>query len=130
MRKFTDISDDTDSSQDYGPALTPEAAETENIGLAVKLAGKQLRDGTASSQVIVHYLKLGTLERELEVERMKKENALLEAKTKSIKDSARNSEIAKEALEAFKKYTGAFASTDEVIDDGYVVDPNLQRNDR
>ena len=45
------------------PALTPEARENQLVSLAVDLAEKQLREGTASSQVITHYLKLGSTKR-------------------------------------------------------------------
>ena len=41
------------------PALSPEARENQLIDLAVNLAEQQLLDGTASSQVITHFLKLG-----------------------------------------------------------------------
>ena len=62
-------------------ALDPEARENQMISLAENLAEKQLMDGTASSQVITHYLKLGTAKYKLELERTKQENALLQAKT-------------------------------------------------
>lgn len=94
------------------PALTSETAESEMIALARNEAKRQLLNHTASSQVIVHYLRLGTVERQLELERMRRENDLLEAKTASIKDSARSSESSERALEAFKRYSGNFQSED------------------
>ena len=94
------------------PALTLEGSETENIALAINEAKRQLKNHTASSQVIVHYLKLGTAERQLELERMRRENDLLEAKAQSIRDSARSSESAEKALAAFKRYSGNFESED------------------
>ena len=48
------------------PALTPEARENQLISLASDLAEKQLREGTASSQVITHYLKLGSTKERIE----------------------------------------------------------------
>ena len=56
------------------PALSPEARENQMISLAVDLAEKQLIEGTASSQVITHFLKLGTTKAELEKEKLRKEN--------------------------------------------------------
>lgn len=94
------------------PALTLEASESENIALAINEAKRQLLNHTASSQVIVHYLRLGTMERELELEKMRRENELLDAKTKSLRDSARSSESSERALEAFKRYSGNFQSCD------------------
>ena len=75
------------------PAKTPEGREQQMISLAVDLAEEQLRNGTASSQVIVHYLKLASTREKLEQEKIRHENAMLEAKTKAYE----NSEDVKEA---------------------------------
>lgn len=118
--------DKTNENLKSRPALTLEASETENIALAINEAKRQLRNHTASSQVIVHYLRLGTVERELELEKMRRENELLEAKTKSIRDSARSSESSERALAAFKRYSGNFSTSDDEIDIyGGNHDPNL-----
>ena len=45
------------SSKGSRPALTREARENQLIDLAIDQVEKQLREGTASSQVLVHYLK-------------------------------------------------------------------------
>lgn len=88
------------------PAITPEARENQMISLAVDLAEKQLREGTASSQVITHFLKLGTTKAELEKEKLKNENRLLEAKTKAIDSSEEMKELYTKAIEAMKIYAG------------------------
>ena len=108
--------DKTNENLKSRPALTLVASETENIALAINEAKRQLMNHTASSQVIVHYLRLGTVERELELEKMRRENELLEAKTKSIRDSARSSESSERALAAFKRYSGNFSVSDADID--------------
>ena len=69
------------------PAITPEARENQLISLAVDLAERQLREGTASSQVITHYLKLGSTREKLERERLEEENKLLRAKYKAIENA-------------------------------------------
>ena len=71
------------------PALTPEARENQMIALAVDLAEKQLLEGTASSQVITHYLKLGTTKEKLEREILEKQKALIEAKTENLQSAKR-----------------------------------------
>lgn len=96
----------TDASRKIRPALTPEARENQMISLAVDLAEKQLIEGTASSQVITHYLKLGTMNHKLELEKLKKENELLSAKTEAIQSSARMEELYLEALKAMSDYRG------------------------
>ena len=88
------------------PALTPEARENQLISLAVDLAEEQLRDKTASSQVITHFLKLGTTKAELEKEKLAKENELLSAKTESIESQKRIEELYAEALNAMRRYNG------------------------
>jgi hypothetical protein len=88
------------------PALTPEARENQLIDLAINLAEKQLEEGTASSQVITHYLKLGCMRERLEREKLKKENELLEAKTEAIKTSKRTEELYADAIAAMKLYGG------------------------
>ena len=75
------------------PALTPEARENQMIALAVDLAEKQLLEGTASSQVITHYLKLGTTKEKLEREILEKQKALIEAKTENLQSAKRIEEI-------------------------------------
>lgn len=94
------------SSKRMRPALTPEARENQLISLAVDLAEEQLRDKTASSQVITHFLKLGTTKAELEKEKLAKENELLRAKTESIESQKRIEELYAEALNAMRRYNG------------------------
>lgn len=88
------------------PALTPEAREKQMISLAVDEAERQMREGTASSQIIVHYLKLGTTFAELEKEKLKKENELLNAKTEALQSAKRVEELYKDALNAMRRYSG------------------------
>lgn len=88
------------------PALSPEARENQMIALAVDLAEQQLRDGTASSQVITHFLKLGTTRAELEKEKLRNENEVLKAKAKSIESSEENKILYENALKAMRNYAG------------------------
>ena len=69
MTKKVKLPSDTPKKKEIRPALTPEARENQMIDLAVNLAEQQLRDGTAKSQVIVHFLKLGTQRAKLEQEK-------------------------------------------------------------
>lgn len=88
------------------PALTPESRENQLIALSVDLAEKQLREGTASSQVITHFLKLGSTKNQLELEKIRHENALLEAKTQSLQSAKRVEELYENALNAMRDYSG------------------------
>lgn len=88
------------------PALSPEARESQLISLAVDLAEQQLLDGTASSQVITHFLKLGTSRAELEKEKLKKENAVLDAKAKAYQSGEEMKELYENAIKAMRDYGG------------------------
>lgn len=88
------------------PARTPQERENQLVSLAMDRAEQQMRDGTASSQVITHFLKLGTIQHEMELEKLKQENALLEAKISAIKSAESQEKIYAEAIEAMKKYRG------------------------
>lgn len=96
----------SDELKPMRPALHPEARENQMIALAVDLAEKQLRDGTASSQVITHFLKLATNKDKLEQEIMIEQKKLLEAKTESFKSAKRVEELYADALKAMRTYTG------------------------
>ncbi len=98
------------------PTLSPEAQESRLISLSMDAAESQLLDGTASSQIIVHFLKLGTVKAELECEKLRKENALLEAKKSHIESMERSEELFKKALSAFSKYQGR-TDVDEEYDE-------------
>lgn len=88
------------------PAISPEGRENQMIALAVDLAEKQLRDGTASSQVITHYLKLGATVAKLDVQLKMKELELMQAKTDNLKSVKRSEELMEEAIKAFRRYNG------------------------
>lgn len=94
------------------PALTPEARENQMISLAVDLAEQQLREGTASSQVITHYLKLGSVREKLERERLEEENKLLKAKTENLQSMKRMEDLYADAIAAMKNYSGNGDSDD------------------
>jgi len=96
----------SDNTKKMRPALTPEARENQMIYLAVDLAEKQLREGTASSQVITHFLKLASGKDKLEREILEKQKELLEAKTQYIHSSKKTEELYSNALKAMRKYSG------------------------
>ncbi len=86
------------------PAVTPEARENQMIELATRLAEQQLREGTASSQVITHYLKLGSTRERLEKEIMEKQRELISAKTEAIQSAKKVEELYDAAMSALTTY--------------------------
>jgi hypothetical protein len=103
---------DSGPTKKIRPALTPESEETQMIALALNLAKEQILNGTASSQVITHFLKLGTERARLEKEKLIKENKLLEVKASDIENRARSDELFEQAIEAMKRYSGNGDSDD------------------
>lgn len=85
---------------------TQESMENEIIAAAMNTAYEQILNGTASSQVITHFLKLGTEKARLEKEKLIHENALLQSKKDAIDSSIRQSELFDEAIAAMKLYSG------------------------
>ena len=96
------------------PARSLEARENQMISLAVDLAEQQLRDGTASSQVITHYLKLGSTKERLEKEKLIQENKVLKAKAEAYTSSKETAELYKNALDAMRRYSGNTKDMDPV----------------
>jgi hypothetical protein len=113
MPKGKKAASSSDSSSPLRPPVSLEAQENLMISLAVQCAEKQLRDGTASSQVITHYLKLGSSEERIKRRILEKEEALIEAKTKNLNSNSEAKELYNKALVAFKKYSGAGDDGDE-----------------
>ena len=93
-------------ARDRAPATTPEGRENQLIAAAVNLAEKQLLKGTASSQVITHYLKLGSTKEVLEKQMLAKQVELITAKTEAIKSGKKTEELYKNALNAMRRYSG------------------------
>lgn len=87
-------------------ARTPELREQQLSAAAYDLAEKQIAAGTASAQVITHFLKAGSNREQLEQERMRNEIALMEAKRDAMASAARVEELYLGALNAMRSYQG------------------------
>lgn len=88
------------------PATTPEARENQLIVRAERLAERQLEDGTASAQVITHYLKLGSTRERLEQTRIAGEVELQKAKIEAMASHQRMEVLYAEAINAMRAYSG------------------------
>jgi len=94
----------------------PEARENMMIELSMSCAEKQLREGKASSQVIVHFLKLGTKKAEMELEKLAMEKELMRAKTEQIEAEKKNGELYAKAIAAMGVYSGKQVQIDDEED--------------
>ena len=103
-----------DGERPRRPATSPEARENELISYAADLAEEQILAGTASSQVITHFLKLGSTRERLEQQRIQHENELLEVKRQQIEGQKRVEELYLSALNAMRSYSGQLDPGDDV----------------
>lgn len=101
------------NSQPLSPALTPEGRENQLIALAYDLVEKRLREGTASSQETTAILRLASQKEQLEQEKLKKELAMIDAKTQQLKSQANIEQLYSEAIKAMKSYSGQDDDNDE-----------------
>ena len=103
------------------PAITEEGRENQLIALASDEVEYRIRNHTASSQELVHFLRLGSTKAKLELEKLKKENELLVAKTEALKSANHSEELFAEAMRAFGIYTGSSTDTDDDEDEPDVL---------
>lgn len=98
-------------------ARTPEGREHQLVADAMDLAERQIREGTASSQVITHFLKEGSIRGRLEHERLEHENELTRVKIEALEGAKRIEELYGEAIAAMRAYSGETPSLDEDVQD-------------
>lgn len=106
MKKYKETPVEETESRKQRPAITPEGRENQMCALAIDLAEKQLREGTASSQVITHFLKLASTKDKLEKDILEKQKELLAAKTEALQSTKRIEELYADAISAMKEYSG------------------------
>ena len=97
------------------PPTTPKEREDEMINLAMNLAEEQLRNGTATPSVIVHYLKLGSTRGIIENDMLSKKSQLLSAQKDKIESDKKVEELYSRAIDAMRLYGGQ-TDDDEPID--------------
>lgn len=97
---------DENDSQPKHTASTMDGRENELIALAYDAAEKRIREGTASSQEIVHFLKLGSGKERMEREQLEADIKLKEAKIKALEDGEHLEQVYQDAIDAMKKYSG------------------------
>lgn len=95
------------------PASSPQARENQIINLAYNEAEKRIRDGSATSQLLTFFLKLGSIREQMELEKMRSDLRLTEAKIKQIDEQKDIKELYEKAIEAQKRYRGNMFSDDE-----------------
>jgi hypothetical protein len=100
------------------PGKTIESRENQLISDAIELAAKQIRLGTVSSQVLSHFVKLGSTTALLEKAKLEKELQLVAAKTDEIKSRKKIEELYANAMKAFGIYRGVEEEEPQDDEDG------------
>lgn len=88
------------------PATTLKGRQDQLTAAAYDLAEEQILDGTASSQILTHFLKAGSIREQEEIERIKAENALLKARVENLSQAGDLAELTQRAIDAFRAYSG------------------------
>lgn len=95
-------------------ARSEEELEKRAVGLATKLAIQQMEEGTASSQIITHFLKIGSLKEQMELKKLEYDISLVKAKTDAIKSQEEQDKKYEEVIRAITSYTGKDDEWEEV----------------
>jgi hypothetical protein len=115
------VSGSDSSKSPRAPARTPDERENQLVEAATDLAEQQLRDGSASAQVITHYLKLGSSRERLEQERLRGEIYVAKVKAEHMASEMRTEELMRKALDAMRNYQG-LEDPEEVQDADEYID--------
>lgn len=86
-------------------ATTPDDREKQLINDAYDLAEQQIRAGTASSQVVTHFLKAGSTREQIEKQKLLKDLEVADAKIAQMQQSARLEELLGAAIDAMRSYS-------------------------
>lgn len=119
MTKKSKVAAPSESLPPLRPAMSTANREAQCISLAMDLVEQRLRDGTATSQETVHFLRLGSERERLERKKLESEVAVAQARVAAFESQARSEQLFKEALKAFTRYSGHTESEELENEDPY-----------
>lgn len=102
------------SNKKIKSAITTEGRENQLIALAMDLVEKRIVEGTATSQEVTHFLRLGSTRERLEKERLEKDIDLLVAKKINLESLERMERIAEDAVNAMRRYSGSINDEEDI----------------
>lgn len=105
-KKKSDQTSEYYNDRKFATPQTEEARENQMVELAMDLVEYRIRTNQASSQEIVHFLRLGCAKAKLETEMLENQKELIQAKTSAIKEAKSMSELYTQAMEAMHVYRG------------------------
>lgn len=111
-----------DPTKDYDPgplpppAATLEDREAQLVHAAMNLVEFRMHSGSASAQETVHFLRLGSVKNQLEQDRLRSENLVLQTRVKEMESRTSTEGAAAAALNAFRGYSGEVPIEDDEDD--------------
>lgn len=99
------------------PAATLEEREAQLINASMNLVEHRIREGNASAQETVHFLRLGSVKNQLELDQLRGQNLLLETRVKELESRTSTESLAADALNAFRGYSGEIPIGGDELDD-------------
>lgn len=88
--------------------------EDQLIALAYDLVEQRIRNGTATSQETVEFLRRGSTKARLEKEIMEEQKKYMKAKTEAMESAKKVEELYSEAMVAFRSYQPSSSSDEEL----------------
>lgn len=101
----------------YRKATTVEGREAQCIALAYDLAEQRLREGTATAQEVVHFLRMGSPSERKKQDLTDKQIEVLVKKAEAYDSAKRVEELYSEAISAVTRYRSSVPRTGEIIDE-------------
>lgn len=106
----------SEQSERIRPSITDEAMESKLIALAYNEVERRILDHTATSQELVHFLRLGSSKERIEKEILERQKDMIEAKTELMRATKNTEELYENAIRAMQIYGGGGeAPTDEDV---------------
>lgn len=99
------------------PATTLEGREDQLIAAAMDLVERRIHEGTASAQETVHFLKLGSVRNQLEQDKLRHENEVLQTRVREMESRTSSEEMYRNALEAMRTYKGLGGDEEDYYED-------------
>lgn len=91
---------------------TPEARDAYMSSIAYDAAERRIKEGTASAQEILYFLKMGSPDYQIERQIKSNQAEMLKAKTESLKSAKQLEEKYDKAMKAMRSYAGESTEDD------------------
>lgn len=106
VKKEVESPSNPNISPSHSTATTMEGRENELIALAYDAVEERIRNRTATSAELVHFLQLGSMKERLKRENLNADTELKRAKIDAVHQAEYSDQLYLKAIDAIKEYTG------------------------